>query len=270
MHNLLERPFRKMGADVQVNPPRPVSSWRGPVARGTSVNVRDGVFIVNLADGATAEVVNLDAKDRHLLLSTNDNGVKAKFLCGHDERHWFVAAVPERAAATTVRAAKIALQPEQVQEALKGVKRSKRGKRRNAAFVRQGEWFFLPAPEFDPTYEKGVVFEKNAPISRGRGNPHMVEEICRWGGVTEYEISLVLKDGKSGPREMISAAEWGKLSRDDRRRSRARMRTRDATVYARGTVRHPDHATIKLDGWHRVVMNTEQKARAMQWVAFYD
>ena len=267
MHNLLERPFRKMGADVQVNPvtPRRSRPWPpGTATRQTNVNVRDGVFIINLAEGATAEVVNLDAKDRHLLLSTNDNGIKAKFLCGHDERHWFVAAVPERAAATTVRAAKIALQPEQVQEALKGVKRSKRGKRRNDAFVRQGEWFFLPAPEFDPKVERNVVFERNAPISRGRGNPHIVEEIARFGGVTEYEVS------GPGGRRFITAAEFGAMSRDERARAQARMRTRDATVYARGTVRHPDHATITLVGWHRVHMNTEQRARAMQWVAFYD
>jgi hypothetical protein len=98
----------------------------------------------------------------------------------------------------------------------------------------------------------------------------MVEEICRYGGVSEYEVRIVDADGRTGERRMISAREWDAMSRDDRRRSMARMRTRDAIVYARGTVRHPDHATIKLDGWHRVVMNTEQKARAMQWVAFYD
>jgi hypothetical protein len=45
---------------------------------------------------------------------------------------------------------------------------------------------------------------------------------------------------------------------------------RDAEVYARGFVRHPDHATIRLDGWHRVAMNTEQRARAMQHVVFLD
>jgi hypothetical protein len=46
--------------------------------------------------------------------------------------------------------------------------------------------------------------------------------------------------------------------------------TRDADVYATGAVRHPDHATIRLDGWHRVVMNTEQRARAMRNVVFLD
>jgi hypothetical protein len=45
---------------------------------------------------------------------------------------------------------------------------------------------------------------------------------------------------------------------------------RDPDVYAMGAIRHPDHATIHLDGWHRVLMNTEQQARAMQNVVFID
>ena len=34
--------------------------------------------------------------------------------------------------------------------------------------------------------------------------------------------------------------------------------------------RHPDHATVVLPGWHRVLMNTEQGARAMRHVVFLD
>ena len=45
---------------------------------------------------------------------------------------------------------------------------------------------------------------------------------------------------------------------------------RDPDVYAKGTVRHPDHATIRLPEWHRVLMNTEQGAKAMRHVAFID
>jgi len=46
--------------------------------------------------------------------------------------------------------------------------------------------------------------------------------------------------------------------------------TRNPELYAKGTVRHPDHATIVLADWHRVVMNTEQGALAMRHVAFLD
>ena len=46
--------------------------------------------------------------------------------------------------------------------------------------------------------------------------------------------------------------------------------TREPELFARGTVRHPDHATIPLRGWHRVAMNTEQAAKAMRHVMFVD
>ena len=45
---------------------------------------------------------------------------------------------------------------------------------------------------------------------------------------------------------------------------------RDPVVYVRGKITHSDHATIRLDGWHRVEMNTENRSRAMASVAFLD
>lgn len=45
---------------------------------------------------------------------------------------------------------------------------------------------------------------------------------------------------------------------------------RNPGVYVRGRIRHPDHATITLHGWHQVVMNTENESRAMRNVAFLD
>jgi hypothetical protein len=46
--------------------------------------------------------------------------------------------------------------------------------------------------------------------------------------------------------------------------------TRDAEVYARGEVRHRDHKTIDLVGWHRVYMNRERFARHAPQIAFLD
>lgn len=46
-----------------------------------------------------------------------------------------------------------------------------------------------------------------------------------------------------------------------------REMVRDAFVYARGRVRHDDHATIVLYGWHRVYLNGEFSTGR---VAFYD
>ncbi|MGA7496337.1 MAG: hypothetical protein WBX00_06360 [Isosphaeraceae bacterium] len=45
---------------------------------------------------------------------------------------------------------------------------------------------------------------------------------------------------------------------------------RNAGVYVRGRVRHADHKTIVLHGWHRVLMNTEGEAQARRNVAFLD
>jgi hypothetical protein len=45
---------------------------------------------------------------------------------------------------------------------------------------------------------------------------------------------------------------------------------RDPELYASGSVSHPDHATVVLRGWHRVLVNTEQQAQAMRHLAFID
>lgn len=68
----------------------------------------------------------------------------------------------------------------------------------------------------------------------------------------------------------LTVDEYGKLPRAERQRQWWDERVRDAKVYVRGMVRHPDHATIVLPYWHLVVMNTETRARAMEHVAFLD
>jgi hypothetical protein len=45
---------------------------------------------------------------------------------------------------------------------------------------------------------------------------------------------------------------------------------RNPGVYVKGRIRHADHATITLHGWHQVLMNTEGQSRAMRNVAFLD
>src|SRR5438874_10650679 len=75
-------------------------------------------------------------------------GQKSKFLCGHGERHWFVAAVPESARGVSgVVEAMRALQPDGVRDAVAQTRPKDPLRRKNAAYVRQGEWFFVPAPD---------------------------------------------------------------------------------------------------------------------------
>jgi hypothetical protein len=68
----------------------------------------------------------------------------------------------------------------------------------------------------------------------------------------------------------ISEARFQRLTEDVRRKGGWQRFVREPEVFAKGAVRHPDHATIVLPGWHRVLMNTEQGARAMRHVAFLD
>jgi hypothetical protein len=45
---------------------------------------------------------------------------------------------------------------------------------------------------------------------------------------------------------------------------------RNASVFVRGRVWHPEHKTIVLDEWHRVLMNTEREAPGARSVVFLD
>jgi len=106
-------------------------------------------FEIRTARGAAQEIVvlNVQPREKHLLLLSLQFGeqgqflAKQKFLCGHDERHWFVAAIPENEPVSTVVGAKIALKPEEIRtrEGLLGISRKASFQPRNAAFVRQGQ-----------------------------------------------------------------------------------------------------------------------------------
>src|SRR5262245_22724496 len=234
-----------------------------------SLNIRtdrDGEFFeITAAPESAAEIAVLDLQpaDRHLLLLVREGKEKSKFLCGHDERHWFVAGIPESAPVGTVRQAKEALKPIEVQaaQARQGLRARARDRRKNAAYIRQGEWFFLPAADF--AVDESLVLQ-NEPLRRGGGKPHWAEFCYRTGGETVYVCSRRPNGITGGEYGLLLAGNpkakgWG-----------WQVMRRNAGVYVRGRIRHPDHATITLHGWHRVVMNTEHESRAMKNVAFLD
>jgi hypothetical protein len=254
MSEVLERRFAAIGARLKLD---------GPPLGAPTIDVGFGQFVIRFAGDGPAvdlEVVDVQPRDRHLLLLVRNTGEKSKFLCGHDERHWFVAAVPESARGVTgVKTAKAALQPDLVRAAVARVRPKDRFRRRNSAYVRQGEWFFVPAPELEPPT---AFVLRDEPLSRGRGQVHVLELAYRRGGTVVWANS----QHPAG----ISVAAYHRLTENQRRGGGWMQFTRDPELYARGAVRHPDHATVVLRGWHRVVMNTEQSARAMQHVAFLD
>jgi hypothetical protein len=261
----LETKFDRMGARLKV------AIWpavRNRVAGAIALDVRSdrkGEFF-ELAGSFDADVSVLDVqpKDRHLLLLVRESSEKHKYLCGHDERHWFVAGIPETAPVGTVRQAKEALKPAEVRlaQTARKLRTAQSDRRKNDAFRRQGEWFFLPMPGF--AVDEKLVF-RNEPLTRGRGSkPHWMEFCFRTGG----ELVYVCSHRPNGVTE-----EQYKTILSTRPKAKSwnwRPMRRNPGVYVRGRVRHADHATITLHGWHRVLMNTEGQSKAMRNVAFLD
>lgn len=271
----IESGFARMGARVKVReiPSRWTQgdrSWISPQDYALDIR-RDGQgeffelrVPTHLSDALDVTVMQSEPRQRHLLLSVRKPGDQPqldRFLCGHDEREWFVAAVP--GGASSVRQAMDALQPAPVRQALAShkVSTNKRYRRKNRAFRRQGEWFFIPAPTL--VVNPKLVLH-NEPLRRGAGKPHLVEQLFRTGGETVYVCS-------QHPNGLLPA-EYKRLMKSDRSAARWswRMMRRDMGVYARGAVSHADHATITLPFWHRVLMNTETQSRTMRNVAFLD
>ncbi len=253
---VLERRFALLGARLKLTEEPSLRTPRLDV--GT--DARGEFFDIRIGRNVELEVVDARPRDRHLLLLARTGGTKSKFLCGHDERHWFVAAIPEAALGVTgVASAKAALQPEAVRLQVARKRPKDAFRRRKAAYVRQGEWFFVPAPDVDPP--QSLVL-RDEPLTRGRGKPHVMQVAFRRGGRTVY----VNWRNPTG----ISEAGFARLTPSERRTGRWTPMVRDPEVFAKGAVRHSDHATVNLAGWHRVLMNTEHAARAMRHVAFLD
>jgi hypothetical protein len=255
---VLERRFATIGARLKTGE----GPWLGVPRIDIRVDRRGEYFDLRFPGGEPVEldVVDTWPDDRHLLLLVRDGAEKSKFLCGHDERHWFVAAVPEAARGVSgVAQAMLALQPESVRVAIAAKKPKDPFRRKNAAYVRQGEWFFVPATDL---VVDGSKLLRDEPITRGRGNPHIVEYVYRRGGELVY-VSRRYPHG-------LTHNAFSALAERVRKSTSWTTMVRDAEVFARGAVRHRDHATIVLPTWHRVEMNTEQRARAMRHVAFLD
>ncbi len=264
MNALLERHFARMGARIQVRElgrPRPGA---GPSADSFQIDIqKDGrgeLFALQVgADAPEVQALDVQPADRHLLLLVREGDVKHKFLCGHDERAWFVAAVPG-ISASTVRTAKLALKPREVRaaEERRGVSTRERFQCRNAASVRQGEWFFVPDPG---AFIDAKWVRHNEPLVRGAGSKPHVAELChRQGGETVYV-------SPRRPRP-LTERQYAKLSAKER--AGYAMMRRTPAVFVRGHVRHADHKTIYLPVWHRVLLNTENEAPSMRNVAFLD
>jgi hypothetical protein len=260
---LLSKMFERIGARVQL------TGNISPLRRVGGIDIRTdrhGEYFdikVEANDEVEYQVIDVRPDMRHLLLMARRERGKQKFLCGHDERHWFVCAVPGDAVSNVVNAME-ALQPVVVRgEVNRRVKRAKdRLRRKNKAFVRQGEWFFVPVPSLIVNPQ---LVLNNEPLSRGDGSKaHTCEFLFRTGG----QIMFVCRKYPRG----VTESDFGRIVHTVRHAQHWdwRQMRREPTVYVRGRVWHPDHKTIVLDDWHRVLMNTEREAPGARHVVFLD
>jgi hypothetical protein len=259
-----EESFENIGARLKVQ--RIPVAWQqfdSPVRIDIDRDSNGEFFQIDHVSDVRVTVPDEDPADRHLLLRVEEPGYVTRFslfLCGHDERAWFVATINDPQV-ETVAQAKDSLKPREVWTEIRkyDLPPEQWNLRCTAAFVRQGEWFFLPRPWLKVNDREVLVDE---PISRGGGKPHSCEFLYRVGG----DLVYVNDEFPNG----ITEEQYRSLNASIQARSGYwNQRRRDAKVFVRGMVRHPDHATINLPYWHKVVMNTEANS-ASQYVAFLD
>lgn len=100
--------------------------------------------------------------------------------------------------------------------------------------VRQGEWFLVDLPPQEARELAALAGKSLAPIQRSRG-----------------------------------IAEAGRIPRAGRQHVADEVLVVNDRVYVRGSIRHPDHATVTFRTWRRAVPNTETVAvqpRGVLWV----
>jgi len=256
----LQKQFAKLGrVKVTTRPDRD---------RFFSLNVsqdREGEFwSVTLNEGddqPDVQVLDVRPDEKALLLMVRDEH-KSKFLMGLDEYDKkFVASIPLERGVRDVITAKEALKPKEVVESQNraNVKHKHRNKRKNDGFIRQGEWFFIPATGFE--VRKFDILKKDEGFNRTGSRPHTAEFMISRGGETVY----VRRD------KVLSQKEFKERSKEDNFKPYLwRATVRDATVYVKGRIKAPDHKTIILDEWHIVRSNLEHEAPSKRHVAFLD
>lgn len=269
---VIEKAFKKMGTRVKFGTIS-IRSSRNNLFAGLRepsamprirVNIerdkKGEFFQIDMRGSVDLQILNSSKNSQHLLLFAKDReNAKYRYLCGHDERGWFAAAVPD--AVSSVTAAMDVLKPAPVGEKQIGLAATQRNKRKNKAFLRQGEWFFIPAPDINPD---SMLILRNEPIRRGRGTAHIVEKVFRTGGESvyvcrKYPAGLDEEKYKKVLKEKPRAKSWGWN----------RMK-RNMTVYGRGRVKHRDHKTVTLNSWHRILPNRESDAPFIETLAFLD
>jgi hypothetical protein len=224
-------------------------------------NTTDTDFRMDIVDRKAEEVFSISMKKhdielqvlqtrkdiRHLLLMAKNKKLNTheKFLCGLDERHFFLVGVDDNV--RNVDQAMSSLKPGFVnfRQKITKVKTKNINKRHNKAFIRQGEWFFIP---YNKLYTSNLIVIKNHSL-----NGHICDEV--YEDVVENYFHH-----KHAPAGMLEWAYKKFLKKHPRIHPRKGWTTSSSifNLYARGHIRHKDHQTIYLNGWHIVLKNRQK------------
>ena len=262
-HELIQRAFHKAGARVTLRslaePPH--GSSQRPLAIDIARDESGEYFDVQLASNVWLAPLDVRSQSRHLLLRAWSPLGEDRFLCGHDEFHWFVAALPAHPAAESVDEAKEALKPQLVQ---KLENRKHRGKqpRMSDVYVRQGEWFFVPCPH--ASIDRNRIVSAGELRRRSDSKPHRCDFLYQ-DGEREYECQRF-------PKLAFYESEYKQILRTRRRAKNWKWRPMPFSpdIYVKGWVRHADHSPLFLDVWHRVEMNRETDELSMSRMVYRD
>lgn len=254
----LSKAFKQIGVDFQCRTtPRPRFARSNFVDDGISINTRGNKlspFTLTVGKDAHGEinVLNVNPDEKGILIQIKQDDTKASFLCGLDEMdHTFIARVANHGV-TNVFSAKEALKPAAVREAERKApkmgKKKNKHKRRNAARLRQGEWFFVPSPDFDPDNKYSI--RKNAPLIRGSSRAHRAQFAVDVAGETRY---FHRNDNRS-----ISEKQFQRLVKGNPdERVMWEVRSLSSFIFVKGKITAPDHKTLNLKVWHRAIPNEE-------------
>jgi hypothetical protein len=192
------------------------------------------IFSLSPVRRARPAVLEASARRQHLLLLLRQGARERRILFGRDERHLFWAVLPGAERVYGLEAAFEALKPRELRQAAGGpreapdeIHRSRQPRKEidgprdrgaSARAIRQGEWFFAPAPDFVP---QPWMYARRPFLRRGgttrRGHDHVADEA----------VGFVDERGKA----------W---------------------CFVRGAIRHPEHATLHLPFWHSAHLNLEE------------
>jgi hypothetical protein len=255
--------FQRVGARARlrsIDGSRPGSAQL-PMAIDVAVDELGEFFDIQHKPNVWVSALDTRPSQRHLVLRAGNSWGIDNFLCGHDEFHWFVAALSNYPNISTVAAAKEALKPDRIARVEHRLRYST-SNRRNDVFLRQGEWFFMPFrhASIDP---RRVVC--GGELVRGAGSkPHRCDYLCE-DGEREYECPRF-------PKLAFFESEYRHILRTRRKAKQWKWRQLPyhPVVYAKGWIRHTDHSPMYLDVWHRVEKNREADSLNMSRLVYRD